>query len=78
MKHNFNRRRDNVIGSLDTGKERCSSCGMTFDESQQLADHLDAHFTANWKRTKRTYGSRKMYPTLAVSFANINISLTVW
>ena len=48
----MNRRRDNVIDSLNPGKERCSQCGMTFDESQQLDDHLDDHFRQNMKMLK--------------------------
>ena len=74
---------------MNPGKERCSQCGMTFDESQQLDNHLDAHFRANMKvfkiknlkmkvmKINEEVESRKMFPTIAVSLVNVNTKLTV-
>ena len=74
---------------MNPGKERCSQCGMTFDKSQQLDDHLDAHFRANMKvfkiknlkmkvmKINEEVESRKMFPTIAVSLVNVNTKLIV-
>ena len=74
---------------MNPGKERCSQCGMTFDESQQLDNHLDAHFRANMKvfkiknlkmkvmKINEEVESRKMFPTIAVSLVNVNTKLIV-
>ena len=62
---------------------------MTFDKSQQLDDHLDAHFRANMKvfkiknlkmkvmKINEEVESRKMFPTIAVSLVNVNTKLIV-